>query len=67
MLTGDRRLIRKVVQARQCGSLSPAVGSQPKSKPMSWQKTLILAAVSLLLSAFVTGLIAFIADHILWR
>jgi hypothetical protein len=34
---------------------------------MSWQKTLILAAVSLLLSAFVTGLIAFIADHILWR
>jgi hypothetical protein len=32
---------------------------------MSWQKTLILAGVSLVLSAIVTGLVALIADHIL--
>jgi hypothetical protein len=36
-------------------------------KQMSWQKTLILAGVSLVLSAVVTGLVAFIADHILWE
>ena len=32
---------------------------------MSWQTTMILAGASLLLSAIVTGLVAFIADHIL--
>jgi hypothetical protein len=30
---------------------------------MSWQETLVLAGVSLVLSAVVTGLVAFIADH----
>jgi hypothetical protein len=34
---------------------------------MSWQKTMLLAGVSLLLSAILTGLVAFIGDHILWR
>jgi hypothetical protein len=33
---------------------------------MSWQKTMMLAGVSLLLSAIVTGLVAFIVDHMLW-
>jgi ABC-type spermidine/putrescine transport system permease subunit II len=33
---------------------------------MSWQRTLILAAVSLLLSTIVTGLVAFIVNHMLW-
>jgi hypothetical protein len=30
---------------------------------MSWQKTMLLAGVSLLLSAILTGLVAFIGDH----
>jgi hypothetical protein len=33
---------------------------------ISWQSTLVLAAVSFLLAAVVTGLVAFIADHMLW-
>jgi hypothetical protein len=32
---------------------------------MTWQETLVLAGVSLVLSAVVMGLAAFIADHIL--
>jgi hypothetical protein len=31
---------------------------------MSWQQTLVLAGASLVLSAIVTGLVAFITDHI---
>jgi hypothetical protein len=51
------------------GGLTAAAGSVLNTnlnrKRMSWQKTLILASVSLVLSAIVTGLVAFIADHIL--
>jgi hypothetical protein len=32
---------------------------------MSWQETLVLTGVSLVLSAVVMGFVAFIADHIL--
>jgi hypothetical protein len=31
---------------------------------MSWQKTVVLAGVSLMLSAVLTGLVTLIADHV---
>jgi hypothetical protein len=34
---------------------------------MSWHKTLILAGVSLVVSALTTGSLAFIVDHLLWE
>jgi hypothetical protein len=34
---------------------------------MSWQNTLVLAAISLLLAAVGTGLVVFIVDHMLWE
>jgi hypothetical protein len=37
------------------------------SRPMPWWKTVILAIIAVLLSAVVTGSVAFILDHLLWE
>jgi hypothetical protein len=55
---------------RTAGEVTPAATvhlREANRKQMSWQKTLMLAGVSLLLSAVATGSIAFIAGHILWE
>jgi hypothetical protein len=51
---------------RTVGGYSPGDASGDRNlMQMSWQETLVLAGVSLVLSAVVMGFVAFIADHIL--
>jgi hypothetical protein len=38
-----------------------------ESKAMPWWQAMLLLALSVLVSAVVTGSIAFIVDHILWE
>jgi hypothetical protein len=38
-----------------------------KSRAMPWWKTVMLAAIAVLLSAVVIGSLAFVIDHLLWK
>jgi hypothetical protein len=65
MLTGGQ------LTAGEVAPVAPALaedgsGFDEASAKTSWQETLVLAGVSLVLSAVVMGFVAFIADHIVW-
>jgi hypothetical protein len=66
----DGRRWRAPRQYTDCGAVIAQAIIPPMkstSRPMPWWKTVILAIIAVLLSAVVTGSVAFILDHLLWE
>jgi hypothetical protein len=66
-LPGPRRA-HAVDETYDCVAVSVQANMCPmKPRALYWWHMIMLAAASLLLSAIITGCLAYIADHILWE
>jgi hypothetical protein len=63
-----RHRVHAALRNTDClGLIAQAIMRPMKPRALYWWHTIMLAAASLLLSAIVTGCLAYIADHILWE